>query len=68
MSALHAMVASELLTVWLSCTGKSLRHGVTDVPRVGKSTFMEAMCLDLIAQAVPMAVLFPVKKTLTSEF
>ncbi len=38
----HVQIANELLTSALPYSGKSLRVGITGVPGVGKSTFIEA--------------------------
>ena len=46
----HRAQADELLTALLPHTGKSFRLGISGVPGVGKSTFIEALGLDLIAQ------------------
>ena len=49
--------ADELLTGLLPHSGKSLRLGISGVPGVGKSTFIEALGLFLIAQGHRVAVL-----------
>jgi LAO/AO transport system kinase len=49
--------ADELLTNLLAHSGKSFRLGVSGVPGVGKSTFIEALGLFLIAQGHRVAVL-----------
>ena len=41
----HRAQADELLTALLPHTGKSLRLGISGVPGVGKSTFIEALGL-----------------------
>ncbi|WP_296358566.1 methylmalonyl Co-A mutase-associated GTPase MeaB [Ramlibacter sp.] len=53
----HRAQADELLTSLLSHTGKSFRLGISGVPGVGKSTFIEALGLYLIAQGHRVAVL-----------
>ena len=53
----HRAQADELLTALLPHTGKSLRLGISGVPGVGKSTFIEALGLYLIEQAHRVAVL-----------
>ncbi len=53
----HRAQADELLTALLSRTGKSFRLGISGVPGVGKSTFIEALGLFLIAQGHRVAVL-----------
>ena len=44
----HRAMADELINSILPYSGKSLRIGITGVPWVGKSTFIEALCLYLI--------------------
>ena len=46
----HRAQADELLTQLLPHTGKAFRLGISGVPGVGKSTFIEALGLYLIAQ------------------
>ena len=46
----HRAQGDELLTALLPHTGKSFRLGISGVPGVGKSTFIEALGLYLIAQ------------------
>ncbi len=53
----HRAQADELLTQLLPHTGKSFRLGISGVPGVGKSTFIEALGLALIAQGHRVAVL-----------
>ncbi len=53
----HRAQADELLTVLLPHTGKSLRLGISGVPGVGKSTFIEALGLYLIELGHRVAVL-----------
>ena len=53
----HRVQADELLTSLLPYTGKSLRLGISGVPGVGKSTFIEALGLYLIGQGHRVAVL-----------
>ncbi|TWO67730.1 methylmalonyl Co-A mutase-associated GTPase MeaB [Caenimonas sedimenti] len=53
----HRAQADELLTQLLPHTGKSFRLGISGVPGVGKSTFIEALGLHLIAQGHRVAVL-----------
>ncbi|WP_296481712.1 methylmalonyl Co-A mutase-associated GTPase MeaB [Rhodoferax sp.] len=53
----HRLQADELLTALLPHTGKSFRLGISGVPGVGKSTFIEALGLYLIAQGHRVAVL-----------
>ncbi len=53
----HREQADELLTRLLPQTGRSFRLGISGVPGVGKSTFIEALGLYLIAQGHRVAVL-----------
>jgi len=53
----HRMQADELLTALLPHTGKSFRLGISGVPGVGKSTFIETLGLYLIEQGHRVAVL-----------
>ncbi len=53
----HREQADELLTALLPHTGKSFRLGISGVPGVGKSTFIEALGLYLIDQGHRVAVL-----------
>jgi LAO/AO transport system kinase len=53
----HRAQGDALLTALLPHTGKSFRLGISGVPGVGKSTFIEALGLYLIAQGHRVAVL-----------
>jgi LAO/AO transport system kinase len=53
----HRALADELLTAMLPHTGKSFRLGISGVPGVGKSTFIEALGLYLIGLGHRVAVL-----------
>jgi LAO/AO transport system kinase len=53
----HQARAEALLDYLLPHSGKSIRVGITGVPGVGKSTFIEALGLHLIAQGHRVAVL-----------
>lgn len=53
----HRAQADAMLTELLPHTGKSFRLGISGVPGVGKSTFIEALGLYLIAQGHRVAVL-----------
>ena len=53
----HRAQADELLTVLLAHTGKAFRLGISGVPGVGKSTFIEVLGLYLIDQGHRVAVL-----------
>jgi LAO/AO transport system kinase len=53
----HRARADALLNALLPNTGRALRIGISGVPGVGKSTFIEALGLALIAQGHRIAVL-----------
>ncbi len=53
----HRVQADALLTALLPRTGRSFRLGISGVPGVGKSTFIEALGLHLIARGHKVAVL-----------
>jgi len=53
----HREQADALLTALLPNTGRSFRLGISGVPGVGKSTFIEALGLYLIGQGHRVAVL-----------
>jgi LAO/AO transport system kinase len=53
----HRLLADELLTGVLPHTGRSFRLGISGVPGVGKSTFIEVLGLSLIKQGHRVAVL-----------
>jgi LAO/AO transport system kinase len=53
----HRAQADELLTALLPHSGRALRLGISGVPGVGKSTFIEALGLYLIAKGHRVAVL-----------
>jgi LAO/AO transport system kinase len=53
----HRVQADQLLTELLPHTGNSFRLGISGVPGVGKSTFIEALGLDLIGKGHRVAVL-----------
>jgi LAO/AO transport system kinase len=53
----HRAQADTLLTALLPHSGKSFRLGISGVPGVGKSTFIEALGLFLIAKGHRVAVL-----------
>ncbi|CAN5524981.1 methylmalonyl Co-A mutase-associated GTPase MeaB [soil metagenome] len=53
----HRALADELLTALLPHTGNSFRLGISGVPGVGKSTFIEVLGLYLIGQGHRVAVL-----------
>ena len=53
----HRTRADALLSALLPYSGKAIRLGITGVPGAGKSTFIEALGLDLIAAGRRVAVL-----------
>ena len=53
----HRAQGDALLTALLPHTGKALRLGISGVPGVGKSTFIEALGLYLVGQGLRVAVL-----------
>ena len=53
----HRAQADALLTTMLPHTGKAFRLGISGVPGVGKSTFIETLGLYLIGQGLRVAVL-----------
>jgi LAO/AO transport system kinase len=53
----HVPVAEALLARLLPFTGHSIRVGITGVPGVGKSTFIESLGLNLVGQGQSVAVL-----------
>lgn len=53
----HRAQGDELLTALLPHTGQAMRVGISGVPGVGKSTFIEALGLYLIGQGHRVAVL-----------
>lgn len=53
----HRAQGDALLTALLPHTGKALRLGISGVPGVGKSTFIEALGLHLVGQGLRVAVL-----------
>lgn len=53
----HRLRAEELVEQILPASGKAVRIGISGVPGVGKSTFIEAFGLHLIAQGHRVAVL-----------
>ena len=56
-AALHQQMAAELLHRILPHTGNSLRIGITGVPGVGKSTFIDALGTQLTTAGHRVAVL-----------
>jgi LAO/AO transport system kinase len=53
----HRALAEELIEILLPATGKSIRLGISGVPGVGKSTFIEEFGLHLVAAGRRVAVL-----------
>lgn len=53
----HSLAATTLLDELLPDTGKAIRIGISGVPGAGKSTFIEAFGMDLVAQGHKVAVL-----------
>ncbi|MFT6153953.1 MAG: LAO/AO transport system kinase, partial [Bermanella sp.] len=53
----HREQAQDVLNTLLPETGKSIRIGITGIPGVGKSTFIEAFGLYLISLGKKVAVL-----------
>jgi LAO/AO transport system kinase len=53
----HRALAESLVERLLPATGRSIRIGISGVPGVGKSTFIEAFGLSLIARGHRVAVL-----------
>jgi LAO/AO transport system kinase len=53
----HLDMAQEVLKQLLPHTGRSIRVGITGVPGVGKSTFIESFGMHLLAQGHRVAVL-----------
>lgn len=51
------ILAKEIIQAILPASGKSIRIGVTGVPGVGKSTFIEAFGMHLIEQGSKVAIL-----------
>jgi LAO/AO transport system kinase len=51
------ILAKEIIQAILPASGKSIRIGVTGVPGVGKSTFIEAFGMHLIKQGHKVAIL-----------
>jgi LAO/AO transport system kinase len=53
----HQPLAEHLLTRLLPETGRSIRVGITGVPGVGKSTFIDALGVYLVGRGLRVAVL-----------
>jgi LAO/AO transport system kinase len=53
----HRRLAGRLIDQLLSTTGEAVRLGITGVPGVGKSTFIEALGMQLVERGHKVAVL-----------
>ena len=53
----HQVLAAEILDACLPSTGQSLRLGITGVPGVGKSTFIDLFGMFLVNKGHKLAVL-----------
>lgn len=53
----HQELITEVLNALLPFTGNSVRLGITGVPGVGKSTFIESLGLHLVEQGLRAAIL-----------
>lgn len=53
----HQQLAAQLIDMILPMTGNAVRIGITGVPGVGKSTFIESFGMHLIGQGKKVAVL-----------
>jgi len=53
----HRIIANKIIEQCLPYSGKSVRIGITGVPGVGKSTFIEALGIFLIKKGHKLAVL-----------
>ena len=53
----HQVLAGEVLTAVMHATGSAVRVGITGVPGVGKSTFIETLGRQLTAAGHQVAVL-----------
>jgi LAO/AO transport system kinase len=55
--AAHQQMARKIIDSLLPYTGKTIRLGITGVPGVGKSTFIESLGMTLIGEGLRVAVL-----------
>jgi LAO/AO transport system kinase len=55
--AAHQQTARKIIDSLLPYTGKTVRLGITGVPGVGKSTFIESLGMTLIGEGLRVAVL-----------
>lgn len=53
----HQLIADEIIECILAYSGKSFRLGITGVPGVGKSTFIESFGKEVLAKGHKLAVL-----------
>jgi len=53
----HQLIAQEVIEKCLPYAGKSVRLGITGVPGAGKSTFIEALGMNLVRSGHKLAVL-----------
>jgi len=53
----HHELAQQVIEQCLPCSGNSVRIGITGVPGVGKSTFIEALGVQITSQGKKLAVL-----------
>ncbi len=53
----HQKLASEIVNLCLPYSGNAMRIGITGVPGVGKSTFIETFGLSLVQQGKKIAIL-----------
>ena len=53
----HYIEANELLESILSKTGNSIRVGITGIPGVGKSTFIDSLAFELAEAGKKVAIL-----------
>jgi LAO/AO transport system kinase len=53
----HQKKAEDIIEICYPHTGKSIRIGITGIPGVGKSTFIEALGKELIQQGHKLAIL-----------
>src|SRR5674476_1039620 len=53
----HQLIAQEVIEKCLPYAGKSVRLGITGVPGAGKSTFIEALGMNLVNKGHKLAVI-----------
>jgi LAO/AO transport system kinase len=53
----HNLLAQQIIEKCLNHSGKSIRIGITGVPGVGKSTFIEALGMEIVNSGNKLAVL-----------